>query len=428
MIGFVGLSHLGLVSSIAAAAKGFEVVAFDPRLTQAPAPSSLPFFEPGLSEAWTSNRRRIRFANQLEQLRSCEVIFVSLDVPTDDEGSSDLRTLETIVQVAISASSRGGTVVVLSQVPPGTTRCWSLKANKREVRFYCQVETLVFGNALERALHPERIIVGCPDPGAELPKPYNEYLTAFGCPIFRLQYESAELSKIAINAFLVSSVSTTNLLAELCERIGADWQELAATLRLDKRIGPHAYLTAGLGFAGGNLERDLATLKVLSGCFGTDNRLVDAWTAGSRYRRDWVLRLLHRTVLSHTMSPTIGVWGVAYKANTACTKNSPALALIEALGSASGIRAYDPQVKLDSSAPNVVPVNSAIEAAMGADALVIMAPWSEFSSVPLAHVKMVMRGRTVLDPFNTLDRAECAFHGLRHYCLGTSALDKEVVA
>ena len=148
-----------------------------------------------------------------------------------------------------------------------------------DVHLFYQVETLIFGRALERALRPERLIVGCADPDRDLPPAYAEHLALFHCPIFRMRYESAELTKIAINMFLVSSVSVTNTLASLCEQLGADWAEIVPTLRLDARIGPHAYLSPGLGLSGGNLERDLATVRRLAAAVGSDAGIVDAWLA-----------------------------------------------------------------------------------------------------------------------------------------------------
>jgi UDPglucose 6-dehydrogenase len=426
MIGFAGMSHLGLVSSVAAAARGFDVLAFSSDMAKDPRPDCLTVFEPGVTEAWTANSSRLRFSNRAVDLRECRVVFVSQDVDTDDHGASDLTKVEALFHRVVKACAPGSTIVVLSQIPPGTARRWSRAANERYIQLHCQVETLIFGRALQRAMHPERFIIGSDDPGAPLSDGYQWYLDHFQCPIFRLRYESAELSKIAINMFLVSSISTTNMLAEMCEQIGADWEAIAATLRLDQRIGPHAYLTAGLGFAGGNLERDLTTLRTLAARFGTDARLVNTWQDGSRHRRDWVLRELHRRLLSDVPSPTIGIWGLAYKADTASTRNSPALALIHDL-SVARIQAYDPQATIDPSELHVQQMRSAIEACRGADALAVMTPWQEFKAVPLAHVKAVMRGRLVLDPFNILDRSECAFHGLRHCCLGKASTDKEVV-
>src|SRR5439155_15766795 len=134
----------------------------------------------------------------------------------------------------------------------------------KRIQLHYQVETLIFGRAVERALFPERFMVGCADPGQPLPQGFDEPLAAFKCPILPMLYESAELAKIAINIFLVASVTATNTLAEVCERIGADWGEIAPALRLDKRIGSSAYLSPGLGLSGGNLERDLATVLGLA--------------------------------------------------------------------------------------------------------------------------------------------------------------------
>jgi UDPglucose 6-dehydrogenase len=265
-----------------------------------------------------------------------------------------------------------------------------------------------------RAIHPERFMVGCADPAAGLPDVLRRYLEAFGCPILPMRYESAELCKIAINCFLVSSVSTTNTLAEICENTGADWNEIAPALRLDKRIGPHAYLSPGLGIAGGNLERDLVTIQRLAGEHGSDAGVVTAWQRNSVYRRDWVLRRLFAAgLLAKPADTTLAVWGLAYKQDTHSTKNSPSLALLRAL---AGYRwqAYDPAAKIEAAEfPNVRLSNSALEAARGADALVVMTPWKEFSSVPLESVPKI-----VIDPYAVLDGARCRELGLQYSRLG----------
>jgi UDPglucose 6-dehydrogenase len=425
MIGFAGLSHLGVVSSIAAAVKGFDVLAFDPgeHALTFPGPSAVA--EPGLEQAWAEATARIQLTQSAEKLADCRLLFVSLDVNTDDIGTSDLSHFDNLVRCVIEKAAPGAVVVVLSQVPPGTVRHLLPALAAKRGALYSQVETLIIGRALDRALHPKRFIVGCDKPASELPPVYADYLASFGCPIFRLNYESAELSKIAINTFLASSVSTANLLAEICEPLGADWAAIAETLKLDQRIGPHAYLSPGLGIAGGNLERDLATLRRLTDCHGTDGRLIDAWLADSRYRRDWVLRRLHETALAERDNPVIAVWGLAYKPDTASTRNSPALSLIDALRPIT-VRAYDPRAVCDR--PHVLLSTSPVDACQGADALAILTPWREFVSCPVAHVKAVLRGRTIIDPFRVLDREECSLYGMKHLVLGNSASRKETVA
>ena len=267
-------------------------------------------------------------------------------------------------------------IVVLSQVPPGFTRGFA----ETDPRFFYQVETLVFGQAVERALYPERIIIGCADPAAPLPDAFAMVLQAFDCRVLRMGFESAELTKIAINMCLVAMVSTANTMAELCESIGADWCEIQPALKLDKRIGEHAYLTAGLGLAGGNLERDLASVIRLADEHGTDASVVRAAITNSQHRRQWAVKMLNRMVLTDKADADIAVLGLAYKAHTHSTKNSPALGLLADL-SGSKITVYDPVVPSQAAGQRVTGAASALEATEGADALVIMTPWPEFRNI-----------------------------------------------
>jgi len=399
MIGFVGLSHLGIVYSLATAAKGLEVLGFDHAsgLCDQLNRGEFPIAEPGLDELYQSHKARIRFSADAAELGRCDLIFVSLDVPTDTANRSDLEPLERLMDTVAGRIAPGATVVILCQVPPGFTRSLKTALLARGVewagRLFYQVETLIFGNAIERALRPERFIIGCADPKATLPGAYAEWLKAFGCPLLPMRYESAELAKIAINLFLVSTVSTTNALSEVCERIGADWSEVAPALRLDRRIGPHAYLAPGLGIAGGNLERDLVTVRNLAAEHGAEAGIVEAWLLDSRYRRDWALRKVQEGVLSQQDDAILAIWGLAYKPNTHSTKNSPALGLIEALPHVAKV-AHDPLVRLDPAAyPRLQLANSALDACRGADALLVMTPWAEFAKIAPARIKDYMKGR-----------------------------------
>jgi UDPglucose 6-dehydrogenase len=431
MIGFAGLSHLGLVSGIAAAAKGFDVVGFDTDdvLAAAIGRGELPVFEPGLAELYAANRSRLRFTSEPGAMADCDVVVFARDVATDDAGCSDLGPLRTLICGVTPHIRPGTTLVVLSQVPPGFTRALqrgrALDGPGQSLDWYYQVETLIFGRAVERALHPERLIVGCAEPGAALPAAYRSLLEAFDCPILPMRFESAELTKIAINMCLVSSVSTANTLAELCEAIGADWSEMVPALKLDRRIGPHAYLAPGLGLSGGNLERDLATVRALATRHGTDAGVVDAWLVNSAHRREWLLKTLHREVLSRIAQPVIAVWGLAYKPDTHSTKNSPALALLELLG-AFPIRVHDPRVVLGPwTKGSVAQVDDPLEACRGADALVVATPWPVYSAVDPDAVRAALRGRVVVDPFGAL---RLAGTGLEHHRLGTPVQHEDLSA
>lgn len=416
VVAYVGMTHLGLCSAVAAASKGFAVRAFDSdaELVGRLSRGRWPVVEPGLNELAGANRAHLDFISDAAALATCDIVYVAPDVPTDDTGKSELAGLDQLLALAFEASRPDCTVVVLSQVPPGYTRA-RLRAGRH---LLYQVETLVFGRAIERATMPERFIVGSPEPAAPLPAALETFLRAFGCPILPMGLESAELCKIAINCCLVSSISVANTLAELCEGIGAVWSEIVPALKLDRRIGPHAYLTPGLGIAGGNLERDLATVVRLGDIQGSDTGVVRSWIANSRHRKQWAADTLRREVLAAHPDATIAVWGLAYKENTASVKNSPSLATIAALPDARLVL-HDPVVP-DSAVTHARATRAAdpLAALDGADALMILTPWPQYRSIEAAAVAARMRGRIVLDPFAVIDPVAARRAGLQRLTLG----------
>jgi UDPglucose 6-dehydrogenase len=421
MIGFVGLSHLGLNYSLATAAKGFEVVAYDPdsALTARCTAGEFSIEEPGFSELFAQHRARIRYTSDETALAKCELVFYSLDVPTNEHNESDPGPLTALIHATAPHLSEGTIAVVLSQVSPGYMR--QLKAELRKLSpadFYYQVETLIFGRAVERAMQPERFIVGADDPARSLPAPFKAWHAAFGCSVLVMRFESAELAKIAINLFLVSTVTTANTLAEICEAIGADWNEIAPALRLDRRIGPHAYLTPGLGIAGGNLERDLITVQALAAKHGTEAGVVSAWQRNSSHRRNWAKSQLERWLPAGKDSPIVAVWGLAYKADTHSTRNSASLELLHALPGYR-IQAHDPVARIDlTEFSQVTVLDSPLAAADGADALVVMTPWRSYASISPNELVNRLRGRVIIDPCAVLDEAACRALGFEYRRLG----------
>jgi UDPglucose 6-dehydrogenase len=415
-VGFAGLTHLGLVSAVGTASKGFNVVGYDADLERVSSvlAGKLPVVEPDLDALFAANALRQTWSDRVEDLGRCDIVYIATDVPTDDRGRSDLSGIAALIDRVIPALKPSALLVVLCQVPPGFTRKLPLDAD----RLYYQVETLVFGRAVERATQPERFIVGCADPAKPLPDVYAALLGAFGCPILPMRYESAELAKIAINCCLVASVSVANTLAELSEGVGADWHEIVPALRLDRRIGAYSYLVPGLGIAGGNLERDLATVLRLSEQTGSEASVIASFLANSRHRRDWALRALHREVLAVKPDATLGVLGLAYKENTHSTKNSPSLELISHLKHLP-LRLYDPVVPASAAGhPRAVGAKDALDAARGVDALLLLTPWPEFRKLAPAELARAMAGRVVIDPYRLLDPAQARAAGLNHHSLG----------
>lgn len=397
-IACVSMTHLGLIHAVAFAEKGFNVIGYDDNgdLIKQLQQQQLPVNEPQLSELVESNTARLQFTSDLKPLTTCDLVFIACDVPTDDEGNSNLEVIDALIAKIAPMLSPKACFILLSQVPPGYTRGIQFDTS----RLFYQVETLIFGRAVERALYPERYIVGAHNPNAALPDAYLSLLSSFDCPILKMRYESAELAKISINMFLVSSVTTTNTIAEICENIGADWEEIAPALRLDRRIGQHAYLTPGLGIAGGNLERDLNTIIKLGRAKATDVGVVNSWLKNSRYRRDWVLRCLQDQVLTTIKNPLICVLGLSYKPDTHSIKNSPSIALLEQLKN-HRIKAHDPVVR-EVDLAHVTQEAESLHAVKEADVVIIMTPWADYKNLSFEFFKKHMQGNTIIDPFRVL--------------------------
>lgn len=419
IVGFAGMTHLGIVSAAAAAARGFTVLGYDPdeSVTERLRGHDLPILEPGLDELLAANRDRLAFTATASDLAGCDVVYVAVDAPTDDRGESDLAPINALIGQAADNLRDDAILVLLCQLPPGFTRAVTAVPHDR---LFCQVETLVFGRAVERALNPERFIVGCAYPTRPLPARYSEILDAFGCPVLQTRYESAELAKIGINFCLVASITVANVLAEISEAIGADWAEIIPALQLDRRIGPHSYLTPGLGIAGGNLERDLRTVLDIARRNGADAGVVDAWLANSRHRRDWCWRVLKNRVLKTNPRGCIAVLGLAYKENTHSIKNSPALALLTRLRGRE-LRVHDPVVPAEV-VPFATGCGDPLVCAEGADALVLATPWPQFRELQIIDLARVMPGRVLIDPFRLLNGEAATAAGFEYHALGMPPL------
>lgn len=419
-VGFAGMTHLGLVSATGTCSKGFATICFDADadLVSELKSGTLPVLEPGLDDRLAANGTAQTFTSTVSDLAACDVVYIAPDVPTDDHGQSDLSGISALIDLVAPHLASHALMVILCQVPPGFTRSLDFPAE----RLFYQVETLIFGRAVERATEPERFIVGCASPSDALPAAFAEVLEAFDCPILPMRYESAELAKISINMCLVASIGVANTMAEVCENVGADWQEIVPALKLDRRIGEFSYLAPGLGIAGGNLERDLATVLRLSEEHGSDGGIVAAWLGNSAHRRDWAAGVLRQQVLPARPNAVIAVWGLAYKENTHSVKNSPSLATLAQFPECR-FQAHDPAVQVEGPGyANVSQSDSPISALEGADALAILTPWPEYRDIEAGDIAQALAGRTVIDPYRVLDPHACVIAGLAYHTLGMAPL------
>lgn len=409
-VGFVGLSHLGLNYLAAAAEKNFSTIGFDinseliSKLNKFEVPLSEPYLEKNLRK----NKNLISFSDDFSLIKKCDIVFISQDVKTNKNGTGKLEDIKSLINRTKKFIKKDTILVILSQIQPKFMN--NIKFDK--TRLFYQVETLVFGRAVERALYPERIIIGCYNKNIPIKKKYLVYLKKFKCPLIKMKYESAELTKIAINIFLTASITTTNVLSEICNRISADWMEIKPALMLDERIGKKAYLNPGLGISGGNLERDIASIKKLTKFEKNLKHLINSFEKNSDYMKSWVYRVLKERKLLNNVNKSISILGIAYKENTNSTKNSPSLKLIKSL-KGKNIRVYDPKAKLNIQQKNCKQFKNIKETLLKSNILILMVPWNEFK-----NIKLKKNIRFIIDPFRILRNKEFFKKRVKYFSLG----------
>ena len=394
LLGYSGISHLSLNYASVSAEKGFKVICYDQDINLI---NNLKFgkieiFEPGLQKLLSKNKKKIIFTNDINLLKKCNLVFIALDIQTDSEGKSIFNKLNKVIQLTTKNINKNCILIIQSQVPPGFIS--NIKWNKKKL--YYQVETLIFGEAVKRALSPERIIIG--KNNDRLNKNYKIYLEKFKCPKILMNYKSAELTKIFINIYLISQVTTTNVLSEYTENNGANWNDIKKAIMFDKRIGKNAYLSPGLGISGGNLERDLKTLSKLSNQRTEYKNLFNLFSKISNIRKDWVLFKLKKFRYLEKFK-NIGILGLSYKEGTNSIKNSPSINLIKKIKKLkmSIIRTYDPKAKYE----NVKQMKDFKMVIKNSSMIILMTPWEIFKSINFKNFDNV---KIIIDPYNLVSK------------------------
>jgi UDPglucose 6-dehydrogenase len=416
-LGFVGLTHLGLNYLAASAQKNFSVTGVDInnkkiiRLNK----KIIEYEEPNLKKVILKNNKNIRFSNDFKNLKKCNLVFISQDVKTSASGKSDLKNLRILIDKTIKHLNKNAILVVLSQMKPGLMRSINIDHKK----LYYQVETLIFGKAFNRALYPERIIVGCQSKFNEINPIYLRYLKSFKCPILKMEYESAEIAKISINLLLASSVTTTNILSELCEKMSADWNDIVPALKLDKRIGKFAYIKPGLGISGGNIERDIVTVKSLLRKKSPPDLLLKNMLENSQYMKTWIGRILTKEIiLDEKNKISIGIVGAAYKENTNSIKNSPIIDLLNYLKNKKNISIYEPMLNLELKNKNIQQVKDLKKLINKNKILIFMRPWVNHKEIQNIHKNL--NNKLIIDPYRVINFKDQKNRSNKYFTLGTN--------
>ena len=425
-IAIVGTGHVGLITGATLAGLGHDVVGTDASAEKVAMlrRGEAPFYEPGLDELLRGGLAdgHIAFADTIaEALEGTEVVFVCVGRPPVGLGDRSLTAVEDSAREIARACGNGVVLVVKSTVPPGTTgRIEKVVRMERPELDFVAVSSPEFlreGHAIEDTLRPDRLVIGSDDPRGfdVLERLYAPMLDA-GVRVIRTDPRTAELSKLASNAFLASKISFANAMARVSELAGADVDGVTEIMGADPRIGP-AFLRAGIGYGGYCLPKDIVTLERVAGRLGYDFGLLRE--AGRV--NDEALKAVARKVeeaVWNIEGKTVALFGVAFKPETDDVRGAPALALAELL-LAEGARVvvYDPMAgdKAEAELEGLTVAADPYAAAEGAACVVLCTEWAEFRDLDLPRLKGVMMqpamvdGRNLLDP-DALEAAGFSYH------------------
>lgn len=423
----IGIWHLGCVVSACLADLGYSVVGVDkdPNKVESLNSGIPPLFEPGLQELLAKNTKskRLSYTTDLSHaLKDSSYVLITFDTPVDENDEVDLSEIFATSRELSRYLEDESVIIVSSQVPVGT--CEQIKSvikqSKPSVNFDIAYspENLRLGQAIEVFKNPDRIVIGADSP-VTLDK-VEALFDVIPAPKLRMNLRTAEMTKHALNAFLATSVSFANEIANLCDELGADALKVATALRLDARIGEKARLLPGLGFAGGTLARDLKVLKNLGSKLGCETYLINGVLKVNEQQNRLVVRKLKK-VYGSIKGLTIGILGLTYKAGTSTLRRSAALEIIKDLISEGAVvKAHDPKADLAevqlhkefefSSDPYAV--------AKGTDALVIVTEWPEFKNLDFDLIKSIMKKPVLIDAKNMLDKEQVVGKGFLYYGVG----------
>jgi UDPglucose 6-dehydrogenase len=421
----IGAGYVGLVSGACFADFGHQVACIDKDAARIGAlkRGEIPIFEPGLAELVESNVRqgRLEFGTEASRAGEAEAVFIAVGTPSRrGDGHADLSFVYQAVRDIAPLLSSDAVVITKSTVPVGTgDEIDNILREKRpdaNIQVVSNPEFLREGAAIQDFKHPDRIVVGSDDDRArkvltEIYRPL--YLNA--PPIIFVSRRTAELIKYASNAFLATKITFINEMADLCEQVGADVQEVARGMGLDNRIGAK-FLHAGPGFGGSCFPKDTSALIKTAHDHGVPLRVVETVSAVNEQRKRAMARKVVQALGGSVRGKTVAVLGLTFKPNTDDTRDSPAIPLITALHDLGAIvRGYDPagMEQAKPLLPDVHYCRSAYSAAEGADAIVIATEWEQFRALDLARLKGIMIQPVIVDLRNIYRADEirrAAFH------------------
>jgi UDPglucose 6-dehydrogenase len=420
-IGVIGTGYVGLVTAAGFAELGSEVWCVDidaPKIERLRA-GEVPIYEPGLEQLLSANSERMHYSTELAgALEHAQLLFIAVGTPPTYSGDADLTAVHAVVD-AIPASDRHA-LVMKSTVPCGTgasVKRMFAEQDKSGLAYVSCPEFLKEGSAVDDFLRPDRVVVG--DSGGWAGDAVVELYAPLKAPLVRTDVASAEMVKLASNAFLATKISFINEIANVCEEAGADVVEVARGMGLDDRIGPK-FLQAGIGFGGSCFPKDVDALKQLAGNSGYHFQLLTAVIEVNELQKRRVIGKLHKH-LGGLVGKRVALFGLAFKPNTDDMREASSLVLSARLNAdGATVVGYDPVAEehARSLVTGMLFAGSPLEAAADADAVVLVTEWPEFLELDWTLVAGAMRGNLVVDGRNALDRDSLRAAGLVYEGIG----------
>jgi UDPglucose 6-dehydrogenase len=421
-IGVIGTGYVGLVTAAGFADLGSDVYCVDIEESKIEmlARGEVPIYEPGLAEVITRNSERLHFSTSAEDaIANARLLFVSVGTPPTHAGDADLSAVHAVVD-AMPASA-GHALVMKSTVPCGTGRAIRRvleNQGKAALAYVSCPEFLKEGTALDDFMHPDRVVVGDDGDGWAADAVCDLY-APLGAPLVRTDVASAEMIKLAANAFLATKISFINEIANVCEETGANVLEVARGVGLDQRIGPK-FLSAGIGYGGSCFTKDVSALKLLAANSGYHFQLLGSVIEVNELQKRRVVSKLTRR-LNTLAGKRIGLLGLAFKPNTDDMRGASSLVLAARLQTEGAhVRAYDPVATEEARKimPDLDYADRVEDVIAGADAIVLVTEWPEFLALDLTAVASAMAGNVVIDGRNALDGAAARAAGLTYEGIG----------
>jgi UDPglucose 6-dehydrogenase len=417
-IGVIGVGWVGLVTAACFAELGHRVIAVDIDAAKVDALSrgEVPIHEPGIEELLERNRERLRFTTEMaEVLGGARLLFCCVDTPPTYSGDADLSR----VQAVLSHLHRAGdhALVMKSTVPAGTGRAIRREAPK--LAYVSCPEFLKEGSAVDDFLHPDRVVIGADGGDGWAADGVEEIYRPLGGELVRTDVASAEMIKLASNAFLATKISFVNEIANVCEEVGADVSEVARGMGLDQRIGP-SFLRAGIGYGGSCFPKDVSALKQLAGNTGYHFQLLTAVIEVNELQKRRVMKKLEKH-LGSLVGKRVALLGLAFKPDTDDMREATSLVLASRLqGEGASVSGYDPVAERPALEllPSVEFCDSPEQALEGADAAILVTEWPEFAELDWASLAKRMANPLLIDGRNFLDPEKLRAAGFAYEGIG----------